>query len=380
MSIDVAGFALDIRHWRTAAAFRAHLAAHDPGIAGWARAVIVHHTVKPVPRDWLGHASMIALARYYRGLGWDAGPHLFVVAGAPDVRNDGIWQLTPLDRPGVHAQAANAFAWGIEHVGNFDAAPMPPDVAALGAAAAAALLDWRGLAADNETVQPHRRYSTKTCPGTAVDMVAYVRAVRALQAPPDAPPTPPQPRYDALSPILSAPGLERAALARAVRSRCVVSPYSSDAIIAAATCAYDLAVAVGVDPVVVAAQMCHETGNLTSAWCRPPHHNPAGIGITGQPNAGVTFPDLCTGIDAQVGRLLAYATLPAERSEAQYEAVHRALAWRTLPAACHGSAITLRALGRVHNLQPSCGWASPGTNYGDALAAVANRLVELSRL
>ena len=80
--IRVEGFVADVRHWRTVASFRAHLARHDPGLAPWARAVVIHHTVKPLPSDWRGDVSLRNLATYYRGLGWRAGPHLFVVAGS----------------------------------------------------------------------------------------------------------------------------------------------------------------------------------------------------------------------------------------------------------------------------------------------------------
>lgn len=181
--IQQAGFALDVRHWRTVAAFRAHLAAYRYEMtAPWARAVITHHTVKPLASDWSGPATMRGLARFYRGQGWSAGPHLFVVAGAPNPEHDGIWQLTPLSIPGVHGNAANAWAWGVEHVGRFDGLPMPPDVAALGCGATAALLDWAGQRASAATVRPHRAFnSSKSCPGRAVDMVAIVRAVAALQ-------------------------------------------------------------------------------------------------------------------------------------------------------------------------------------------------------
>jgi len=375
--IQVPGFVMDVRHWRTVAAFRAHLAGHDPALAGWARAVIVHHTVKPVAADWRGPASMRGLAQYYRGLGWAAGPHVFVVAGAPDPAHDGIWQLTPLDRPGVHAQAANTFAWGIEHVGDFDRVSMPPDVAALGAGVAAALLDWRSLVAAAATVRPHRDFAAKTCPGRLVDMPAYIRAVAALQIPRVATtPSPQPPRYSAFSPILAPSPLERARFVAAVVARCAGSPYGAPAIETAATHLYDLAVRGGVDPLVAAAQLCHETGNLTSAWSLPPHHNPAGIGVTGEPGKGVSFPDLPTGITAQIGRLIAYATLPTARTDAQRHLVSLALPWRDLPLRCHGSAVTLRALGAVHNLQSGCGWAHPGDAYGERIAAIANRLLE----
>lgn len=181
--ITLDGLALDVWRWPTVADLRAHLAQHGYATtAPWARAVIVHHTVRPTPAQWRGAASVAALARYYKGLGWTAGPHLFVCSGCPDPADAGIWQLTPLSVPGTHANAANAWAWGIEHVGLFDAAPMPPDVAALGMGAAAALLDWAGQAASGVTVRPHRAFNpAKSCPGRAVDLVAYARGVAALQ-------------------------------------------------------------------------------------------------------------------------------------------------------------------------------------------------------
>src|SRR5262245_55977247 len=44
-----------------------------------------------------------------------------------------------------------------------------------------------------------------------------------------------------------------------------------------ATCA-----TAGADPVILIAQMIHETGCLTSWWSQRPRRNPAGIGVTGQ--------------------------------------------------------------------------------------------------
>jgi hypothetical protein len=79
-------------------------------------------------------------------------------------------------------------------------------------------------------------------------------------------------------------------------------------------------------------------------------------------------------IPAHVGRLLAYATLPAQRTEAQATLVARAMAYRNLPAKCHGSAPTLRDLGTDPNAIDGCGWASPGQGYGTALAAIMNHI------
>ena len=70
---------------------------------------------------------------------------------------------------------------------------------------------------------------------------------------------------------------------------------------------FDVSVRAGVDPLVVIAQMSHETGQLSSYWSQRPRRNPAGIGVTGAPGAGVSFPSWYDSVDAHVGRLLAYA-------------------------------------------------------------------------
>lgn len=382
--IQQPGFVLDVWHWPTVADFRAHLARYRyADTAPWARACIVHHTVKPQAADWRGPASMAGLARHYRVTeGWSAGPHLFVAAGAPNPAHNGIWQLTPLSVPGVHGNAANDWAWGVEHVGRFDDGGMPPDVAALGCGAMAALLDWSGRAASAETLQPHRRYNpTKTCPGRQVDMAAVIRAVVALQAPwlgqPPADAPAPAPAYTAESRIIAPPGLTREQLARALSRRCLRSPYGPDAVFALGEVYSDLCAATGVDPVVACAQLCHETGNLTSARSQPPQHNLAGIGATNDGAQGLSFPTPEAGARAHVGRLIAYALAPGQRFGGQQLLADMALQARPLPLACQGSAPTLRLLGSDPNPVPGCGWAHPGTAYGEALAAVANALVRL---
>lgn len=158
-------FLVDIRHWPTLEAFRAHLWAHNPQICAWATEIVYHHTWKPTAAQWRGRPSVDGLLRYYRDTcHWSAGPHLFI---APD----GIWQLSPLDRPGIHANAANPRSWGLEVVGDYDKAPWPTDLAELAYGAGEALLQWRGLAVSELSINGHRRYNrTKSCPGWAINV------------------------------------------------------------------------------------------------------------------------------------------------------------------------------------------------------------------
>jgi hypothetical protein len=181
--VRIDGFAMDVRQWKTVAAFRAHLANYRAAtVAPWAQGVVVHHTVKPVAADWRGAASMLALAKFYRDSSkWTRGPHLFVASGAPDPGDNGIWQLTPLNLQGIHAGECNAAMWGMEVVGNYDAHGWPPDVAALAQGAAAALLAWKGLRVTGATVKGHRDCnSPKSCPGNAINLEAVRRGVGAL--------------------------------------------------------------------------------------------------------------------------------------------------------------------------------------------------------
>lgn len=162
-------FRADIRHWPTVAAFRAHLAQYDPAVCGWVKRVVLHHTVLPQPSGWRGLQSMRNLCRYYQGLGWDSGPHLFLCVGAPDPDDDGIFQLTPLSERAIHANACNADGIGIEVVGNYNLQPWPPALDALVLGTAGAFIHWRHL--PRTAVVGHRDCgSRKTCPGRAINL------------------------------------------------------------------------------------------------------------------------------------------------------------------------------------------------------------------
>lgn len=162
-------------HYPTLSAFEAALTGPAPG---WARGVVVHHTWKPTVSDWRGERTMIGMRDYYIGLGWSAGPQVYV---APD----GIWIGTPLRHQGVHATWTNASHWGIEVVGDYDAAPWQGAIDSLARGAIVALLRWCGAAVTPTTLLGHRETgSDKSCPGRAIDMNALRRDITRRLATP----------------------------------------------------------------------------------------------------------------------------------------------------------------------------------------------------
>lgn len=128
----------------------------------------------------------------------------------------------------------------------------------------------------------------------------------------------------------------------------------------------DQAPIIQVDPLLAIAQMILETGNLTAWWAARPRCNPAGIGVTDAPRAGVSFGAWHASVPAHLGRLVAYATLPDDRTAVQRAAVLSALRWRPLPTERQGVAPTLSKLTGT--------WATDPT-YGDKIARVATAIL-----
>jgi hypothetical protein len=124
----------------------------------------------------------------------------------------------------------------------------------------------------------------------------------------------------------------------------------------------------GIDPLVVIAQMRLETGNLTSDWSRPPKFNPAGIGVTGEPGVGIHFPNWTYAVRAHVGRLLAYAVKPERETKLQALVVREALSWRPLAANVRGAAPTLKGLVGT--------WAAD-RQYAAKISRVANEILTM---
>jgi len=114
-------FDAKILHWPTLSAFVAYL--QGVPCPAWCKGITNHNTYIPNEHQWRGVASVKSCMQTYIGKGWSAGPHLFLAAEAPNPADRGIFQLTPLARPGVHAGACNDDHLGVENVGDFDARP-----------------------------------------------------------------------------------------------------------------------------------------------------------------------------------------------------------------------------------------------------------------
>lgn len=79
--------------------------------------IVLHNTAAPTLAQWHGSTPVPQrlknLEGYYQGLGWHAGPHLFVA-------DDFVWLFTPMTEPGVHSPSFNSTHLGVEMVGDYD--------------------------------------------------------------------------------------------------------------------------------------------------------------------------------------------------------------------------------------------------------------------
>jgi hypothetical protein len=125
------------------------------------------------------------------------------------------------------------------------------------------------------------------------------------------------------------------------------------------------ATSVGLDPLLVVAQMVLETGNLTSFWSQVPRRNPAGIGVTGEEGKGNTFSSWDKACRAHVGRLLAYALPEGAESPAQKALIKEALKVRDLPADRRGRAPALAGLAGSWAMDPK---------YAGKIVRIANEI------
>nr|WP_279586953.1 glucosaminidase domain-containing protein [Actinomyces sp. ZJ308] len=133
------------------------------------------------------------------------------------------------------------------------------------------------------------------------------------------------------------------------------------------TTVYDEAVAEGVSPELLFAQVMKET-----AWLQfggdvsAQQFNFGGLGATGGGAAGASFPNVQTGLRAQVQHLRAYAD-----AEATPQKLSRSLVDPRFTYVRKGSAVYVEHLGIQENPQRT-GWAT-ARNYGNDLAAMIDR-------
>jgi N-acetylmuramoyl-L-alanine amidase len=143
--------------------------------------------------------------------------------------------------------------------------------------------------------------------------------------------------------------------------------YSQAEVQAIAADYFTVAGPLGMDPLIAASQMIEETAHLSSFWSQPPRHNMAGIGVTGEPGKGVSFPSATEGVRAQIGRLLAYALKPGTETPDQRNLIKEALSFRDLPDDRRGVAPTLAGLAGPRR------WAAD-PQYADKIAWLANQV------
>jgi hypothetical protein len=171
-------------------------------------------------------------------------------------------------------------------------------------------------------------------------------------------------RVTGASPLAAAPRATAAQFEVYVRSR----PHGgyTDANVRTIVRLYDTtARSVGLDPLLVVAQMVLETGNLSSEWSQRPRRNPAGIGVTGEPGEGVSFPNWKAAVRAHVGRLLAYSLAAGAENATQLALIDEALTWRALPDHLRGAATSLSGLAGT--------WAAD-RQYATKIVRLANEI------
>jgi Mannosyl-glycoprotein endo-beta-N-acetylglucosaminidase len=125
------------------------------------------------------------------------------------------------------------------------------------------------------------------------------------------------------------------------------------------------ATAAGLDPLLVVSQLVLETRNLDSFWAQRPRRNPAGIGVTGEPGIGISFPSWDKAVHAHVGRLLAYALHDDAANATQRALIDEALDVRPLPSDRRGCAPTVQGLAGT--------WAADRA-YADKIIRLANQI------
>lgn len=155
--------------------------------------IVLHNTAVPALAqrpDGLTRQHIQNLESYYRGLGWSAGPHLFV-----DDRQ--IWVFTPLTTTGVHSPSWNRLAIGLEMLGDYAnesfSSGRGAEVRKNAVAAMASLSEVLGLDPDATRLHKEDPRTHHNCPGKNVAKQEVIAEVKAAMDAGDHDPGDPHP-------------------------------------------------------------------------------------------------------------------------------------------------------------------------------------------
>lgn len=119
---------------------------------------------------------ILNLVAYYQGLGWRAGPHLFI-------DDKQIWVFTPLNTTGRHSPSWNNIALGVEMLGDYasDSFTAGRGLAVRKNAVSAFASLSRRLGLDPQKIRLHKEdpATTHDCPGKNVNKKAFIAEVEA---------------------------------------------------------------------------------------------------------------------------------------------------------------------------------------------------------
>jgi hypothetical protein len=190
-------FDATIIHWRSLAEFADALATITR--PKYCKGITHHNTYQPDDLDWRGMDSMRAMRDYYRDTKqWPSGPNLFLCAKAPNPADTGIWQMTPITRPGTHAGVCNRDRLGIESVADWEARKPTTEQYTLLLLVTRLIMRHWGL--PPTSINVHNECMTgRTCPGRYVTGT-QIRADLMLATP--RPPSPVAILYTLLSPCI----------------------------------------------------------------------------------------------------------------------------------------------------------------------------------
>ncbi len=144
--------------------------------------IAVHNTAVPSLAqrpNGFSRQHIANLEGYYQGLGWRAGPHLFI-------DDKSIWVFTPLTTTGRHSPSWNNIALGFEMLGNYETESFTSGrgLAVRKNAVSATASVSRCLGLDPRSIRLHKEdpATTHDCPGKNVKKAQFITEAQSAIA------------------------------------------------------------------------------------------------------------------------------------------------------------------------------------------------------